>query len=130
MEGRSNVWSLGDNAAVPNLATPDRPDPPTSQHALRQARRLVRNLTGAPQPYRFRMLGQVATLGRFKGIAELPAHIRLRGYLAWWVTRTYHLYQVPGLAKAADRRRLDDRPLLPPRHRRDLHAHGAAQAGE
>jgi NADH dehydrogenase len=59
----------------------------------------VRNLTGRPQAYRFRMLGQVATLGRFKGIAELPAHIRLRGYFAWWVTRSYHLYQVPGLSR-------------------------------
>ena len=99
VEGRSNVWALGDNAAVPNLATPDHPDPPTSQHALRQARRLVRNLTGTLQPYRFRMLGQVATLGRFKGVAELPAHIPLRGYFAWWVTRSYHLYQVPTLSR-------------------------------
>jgi NADH dehydrogenase len=95
VEGRSNVWALGDAARVPNLATPDHPDPPTSQHALRQARRLARNITGDPQPYRFRMLGQVATLGRYKGIAELPGHVRLRGFPAWWVTRTYHLYQVP-----------------------------------
>ena len=41
------------------------------------------------------MLGQVATLGRYKGLAELPGHVRLRGFPAWWVTRTYHLYQVP-----------------------------------
>ena len=27
---------------------------------------------GAPRPYGYRMLGQVATLGRYKGIAELP----------------------------------------------------------
>jgi len=45
------------------------------------------------------MLGQVATLGRFKGVAELPAHIPLRGYFAWWVTRSYHLYQVPTLSR-------------------------------
>ena len=95
VEGRSNVWALGDAARVPNEATPDHPDPPTSQHALRQARRLARNLTGTPRPYRFRTLGQVATLGRYKGIAELPGHIRLRGFIAWWVTRSYHLYQVP-----------------------------------
>ena len=37
----------------------------------------------------------MATLGRYKGIAELPLHVRLRGFLAWWVTRTYHLYQMP-----------------------------------
>jgi NADH dehydrogenase len=95
VEGRTNVWALGDAARVPNAATPGHPDPPTSQHALRQARRLARNLTGTPKPYRFRMLGQVATLGRYKGIAELPGHICLRGFVAWWVTRSYHLYQVP-----------------------------------
>jgi NADH:quinone reductase (non-electrogenic) len=99
VEGHPNIWALGDAARVPNLATPDHPDPPTSQHTLRQARRLARNLTGTPQPYRFRMLGQVATLGRYKGIAELPFHVSLRGFPAWWVTRTYHLYQVPLLSR-------------------------------
>src|SRR5207247_7955903 len=44
VEGHENVWALGDCARVPNLATPDHPDPPTCQHALRQARRLARNL--------------------------------------------------------------------------------------
>jgi NADH dehydrogenase len=98
VEGRSNVWALGDGARIPNEATPDHPDPPTSQHALRQARRLARNLAGTPKPYRFRMLGQVATLGRYKGIAEIPG-LRLRGFPAWWITRSYHLYQVPLLSR-------------------------------
>lgn len=83
---------------MPNEATPGRPDPPTSQHALRQARRLVKNLTGTPQPYRYRMLGQVATLGRYRGIAEVLG-LRLRGFVAWFVTRTYHLYQLPLLSR-------------------------------
>lgn len=93
--GRASVWALGDCAAVSNVQTPDHPDPPTCQHALRQARRLVRNLTGSPVPYGYRMLGQVATLGYRKGIAELPGGIELRGFLGWWVARTYHLYQLP-----------------------------------
>jgi NADH dehydrogenase len=42
--GHDNVWALGDCAAVPNRATPGAVDPPTSQHALRQARRLSSNL--------------------------------------------------------------------------------------
>jgi NADH dehydrogenase len=41
------------------------------------------------------MLGQVATLGRYKGIAELPFGLQLRGFLGWFVARTYHLYQLP-----------------------------------
>ena len=92
--GRDNVWALGDCAAVPNRATPEHPDPPTSQHALRQARRLTKNLVGEPRPYRYRMLGQVATLGRYKGIADVLG-VRLRGFPGWFFTRTYHLYQLP-----------------------------------
>ena len=94
VEGLEHVWALGDCAAVPNLATPDAVDPPTSQHALRQARRLAKNLAGAPQPYRYRMLGQVATLGRHKGIADVVG-LRFTGFLGWFITRTYHLYQLP-----------------------------------
>ncbi len=93
VRGHEHVWALGDCARVPNNRS-DRPDPPTSQHALRQARRLARNLVGPPQPYGYLMLGQVATLGRNKGIAEVLG-VRLHGFLGWWVTRSYHLYQLP-----------------------------------
>jgi NADH:quinone reductase (non-electrogenic) len=94
VSGQPDAWSLGDCAAVPNAATPGRFDPPTCQHALRQARRLARNLAGPEEPYAYRMLGQVATLGRYKGIAELPG-FRLHGFLGWFVARTYHLYALP-----------------------------------
>jgi NADH dehydrogenase len=94
VEGLDGVWSLGDCARVPNRATPGRFDPPTCQHALRQARRLAKNIAGEPRPYRYRMLGQVATLGRYKGIADVLG-FELRGFPGWWVTRTYHLYQLP-----------------------------------
>jgi NADH dehydrogenase len=98
VEGLPQVWALGDCARVPNEATPGRPDPPTSQHALRQARRLAKNLRGDPKPYRYRMLGQVATLGRHKGIAEVMG-LKIRGFLGWWITRTYHLYQLPLISR-------------------------------
>jgi len=94
VEERENVWSLGDCARVPNEATPGQFDPPTCQHALRQARRLAKNLRGEPKPYRYRMLGQVATLGRHKGIADVLG-LRFRGFIGWFITRTYHLYQLP-----------------------------------
>ena len=94
VEGLAGVWALGDGARVPNAATPGDYDPPTCQHALRQARQLAKNLAGARRPYRYRMLGQVATLGRYKGIAQVPGAL-LRGFPGWFVTRTYHLYQLP-----------------------------------
>ena len=92
--GHDRVWALGDDAAVPNTRTPGVFDPPTCQHALRQARRLAKNLQGDLEPYGYRMLGQVATLGRFKGIADVMG-LRFRGFPGWFVTRTYHLYQLP-----------------------------------
>jgi NADH dehydrogenase len=98
VEGRERVWALGDCAAVPNGATPEHVDPPTCQHALRQARRLAKNLSGTPQPYAYRMLGQVATLGRYKGIADVVG-VRFRGFPGWFVTRSYHLFQLPLLSR-------------------------------
>jgi NADH dehydrogenase len=97
VEGREHVWALGDCAAVPNQRTGNI-DPPTSQHALRQARHLARNLHGSPKPYGYRTLGQVATLGRHRGIAEVLG-LPLRGFLGWFVTRTYHLFQLPLLSR-------------------------------
>ncbi len=98
VEGHERVWALGDCAAVPNLATPGAFDPPTCQHALRQARRLAKNLQGDETPYRYKMLGQVATLGRYKGIADVMG-VRLRGFPGWFVTRSYHLLQLPLLSR-------------------------------
>jgi NADH:quinone reductase (non-electrogenic) len=98
VEGRPNLWALGDCAAVPNEATPGAYDPATCQHALRQARRLAANLQGRPRPYRYRTLGQVASLGRRSGIAQLPG-VRLRGLDGWLVARTYHLMQLPSATR-------------------------------
>ncbi len=93
VRGVPGVWALGDCARVPNTCS-TTPDPPTCQHALRQARRLAKNLSGDPKPYGYRMLGQVATLGRYKGIADVVG-LRFRGFLGWFITRSYHLYQLP-----------------------------------
>jgi NADH dehydrogenase len=99
VEGRENVWALGDCARVQNEATPGRPDPPTSQHALRQARRLARNLReGERRAYRYREIGMGATLGRYKGIVDLQG-LPIRGFPGWFATRTYHLAQLPLLSR-------------------------------
>jgi NADH dehydrogenase len=98
--GSRHVWALGDCAAVPNAATPGVFDPPTCQHALRQAKRLAGNLLGPPQPYRFKSLGQMATLGKRHGIA-LVGNIPVSGILGWHISRAYHLMQMPFMARRA-----------------------------
>jgi NADH dehydrogenase len=94
VEGREDVFALGDAACVPNAATPEKADPPTSQHAIRQAKRLVANMTGDPAPYRFRSLGQVATLGHDRGVAEVFG-LKLRGRPAAAFARIVHVRQLP-----------------------------------
>jgi len=87
------VWALGDCAAVPDLVTGGT-CPPTAQHALRQASRLARNLTGSPAPYRHKDAGAVASLGLHQGVAELFG-VPLRGWAAWLVHRLYHGFRMP-----------------------------------
>ena len=100
VEGMEHVWALGDCAAVPNAAHDGELDPPTCQHALRQARRLAKNLTGDAKPYRYRTRGQMATLGTRHGIAVL-GRIRVRGLPGWLVARGYHLLQLPFASRRA-----------------------------
>ncbi len=103
VEGQERVWALGDCAAVPNRATDGSPDPPTSQHAVQQARQLARNLISvragqSPEPYCYRNRGQVATLGRYRGVANLMG-VLLSGFPGWFAARTVHVLQVPGWSR-------------------------------
>ena len=49
-----------------------------------------------PEPFRFEALGALCSLGRYKGVAIVMG-VRLRGFPAWFVARTYHLLQLPTL---------------------------------
>ena len=96
------LWAVGDCAAVP-----DRRDqgtcPPTAQCALRQARHLARNILadvrGKPlRPFSHKNLGVFVPLGRFSAAAEI-LKFKLSGFPAWWLYRTYYLFQLPRLER-------------------------------
>jgi NADH dehydrogenase len=70
---------------------------------MRQGRRLARNLSawiegGRLEPFVYRNIGAVCSLGRYKGIAQIWS-VRLRGFPAWVAHRTYHLYAMPTLTR-------------------------------
>jgi NADH dehydrogenase len=95
-----NAWAAGDGAAVPDLEAGGI-CPPSAQHALRQAKRLARNLVatlqGDPvQPFRYRNKGQLVSLGRYKGVAKVMG-VHVAGFPAWWLHRSYHLAMMPTL---------------------------------
>ena len=80
VEGRTNVWGLGDCAAVPNQATPDRVDPPTCQHALRHARHLAKNLQGTPTAVPVSLARARRDAGPGQGCREPPREVELQGH--------------------------------------------------
>lgn len=92
-----NVWALGDCAAIPG---PDgRPYPALAQHTVREARHLARNIQAVieqrmPTPFVFHPLGTMASLGHTRAVARVFG-LRLTGFPAWWVRRTYYLFQMP-----------------------------------
>ena len=96
-----NAWAAGDVAAVPDVTggLPDGTCVPNAQHALRQAKRLAKNLWASrfnkPMTgYKHKNLGAVAGFGQWQGVAKIMG-IQLKGPLAWLAHRGYHGLAMP-----------------------------------
>lgn len=96
-----DAWAAGDNAAVPDLtsAEPGAFTVPNAQHAVRQGRRLARNIAASlrghqPRNYVHHNLGAVATLGIGRGIFS-SGPIVIKGFPAWLLHRGYHVLAIP-----------------------------------
>jgi NADH dehydrogenase len=99
--GMPEVFSAGDCASVPDLSKddPEARTSPSAQHAVRQAKvladNIVAHLRGRPlKKYEHSYAGSVASLGLYKGVAEIYG-IKLRGPVAWFMHRTYHVSRMP-----------------------------------
>ena len=104
VRGVDGAWAGGDCAAVPDRTTGGI-CPPTAQHALRQARRIAKNVLASlggrrPRPFRYRQLGTLVSLGRGDGVARVMG-LRSRGFPAWVLHRTYHLLLIPTVNRKA-----------------------------
>ena len=101
VDGHANVWAIGDAAAVPDPARKGASSPPTAQHAIRQGRRVARNVAaelgagGRVRPFKYRTLGVFVDLGRHQAVASTLG-IRWRGFPAWFLARSYHMANMPG----------------------------------
>jgi NADH dehydrogenase len=99
VQGRDDVFAVGDSAAVPDPAHPDRPSPPTAQHALRQAKACAANIAASlgearPRRFDYRGLGLLVDLGQFKGVGRVLG-VPISGFVGWFVARSYHLASMP-----------------------------------
>ena len=102
--GIETLWAAGDGAAVPwNDRGSVKVSPQTAQFAFRQGTLLGKNLrrvlVGAePHPFRYRYMGQLATIGERAAVAEIFG-MHFKGFLAWWMWRTIYLAKLPGVKR-------------------------------
>ena len=100
--GVPGLWAAGDCAAVPILNT-ENFHPPTAQHGLREGVVVAKNIEAmildrSLKPFRFKMLGQLASIGHHTGVAMVFG-IKFSGFIAWWFWRSVYLMKLPRLAK-------------------------------
>ena len=104
VEGASGVWAIGDCAAVPHPDGAGRACPPTAAMAVRQGPAVAHNIAAElgvdVRPRNFAYKGREAfvNLGRYKAVGKID-RLKFRGFVAWWMARTYHMSQIPGLAR-------------------------------
>lgn len=95
-----HIFAVGDVAAArdadgalyPQLA------PVAIQQGVHAAEQIQRRHRGdSLQPFHYRDLGKMATVGRNAGIAELAGGLQLKGVLAWLIWALVHVTKLPGL---------------------------------
>jgi NADH:ubiquinone reductase (H+-translocating) len=98
---RPELWAVGDCASIPDPN--GNPYPELAQHAMREAKVLAENIyatvNGMPaKPFVYKTKGIMASLGYHRGVAAAMG-IPLRGFVAWWIRRSYYLLVTPRMAQ-------------------------------
>jgi NADH:quinone reductase (non-electrogenic) len=100
IEGDPSVFVIGDAARVTDSR--GAPVPGTAPAAKQQGRYVARviragiNRDRPPPPFRYRHVGNLATIGRRSAVVEL-GRVKLKGRLAWWLWGIAHIYFLIGL---------------------------------
>jgi NADH dehydrogenase FAD-containing subunit len=124
VDGYSGVFAIGDCASIIDLHT-GKPCPPTAQHAIREGKVAASNLislikSGKNQdkggeaaaeimaeeeqkkmmmtPFDYKTKGVMAEIGKRTGVGDLLG-LKVHGFIAWWIWRTYYLANLPTVEK-------------------------------
>ncbi len=92
--GRPGAYAIGDIADITDARHGPLPQlaPVALQSGRHVARQIVRSRSGlAPEAFRYRDKGTMATIGRRAAVAELPGGISLRGTPAWFAWLGLHI---------------------------------------
>jgi NADH:ubiquinone reductase (H+-translocating) len=103
--GSSNVWSVGDAAAIPDkgasveskAAFYPQLAPVAIQSGRHAAQQILRVLDGqTTQPFHYHDKGIMATIGRRAAVASLPHAGVIKGTLGWFAWLGLHLWYLVG----------------------------------
>lgn len=95
--GRPNVFVAGDLASVRGAQIPGIA-PAAKQMGKYVGKLIAARVAGreAPQPFRYRHAGDLATIGRRAAVVKI-GRFELTGFLAWWFWGVAHIYFLIGL---------------------------------
>lgn len=100
VKGYSNIFALGDCAAVPKA---DGFYAPTAQNATREgavaAHNIVATMRGTTmRPFVYHSVGSLASIGRYQAVAQVMG-IPISGFVAWLMWRTIYLMKMENLSR-------------------------------
>lgn len=95
---RPEVFVIGDLAV---MTTNGKPVPGVAQGAIQSGRAAARNILHtirgeARRPFRYRNKGELATIGRYKAIADFGHGVHIAGHPAWWFWLFLHILYLAG----------------------------------
>ena len=100
VKNHPQIFAIGDISY--NDTDPKFPKghPQVAQVAIQQGKNVAKNLLSIPrnrdlQPFKYRDLGSMATIGRHKAVVDLPFW-RFQGFFAWLVWLFVHLFAIIG----------------------------------
>jgi NADH dehydrogenase len=103
---QAHVWAIGDCALIPRVDG-EGFYAPTAQNAVREAKRLARNVLAEidrrperVEPFQYRTIGTLASIGHHTGVGVVFG-IKVRGWIAWFMWRGYYWSRVPGIGGKA-----------------------------
>jgi NADH:ubiquinone reductase (H+-translocating) len=101
VEGYDTIYALGDVALMNGDENYPKGHPQLAQPAIQQAKQLAKNMkrqidNKEPEPFKYRDLGTMATVGRNLAVVDLPFW-KFQGFFAWLTWMFVHLISIVGV---------------------------------
>lgn len=101
VKGMENVYAIGDQCLIEGDKAYPQGHPQLAQVAMQQAENLAMNLkrqdkNEQEQPFSYRNLGTMATIGRKKAVVEI-GRLKFGGFFAWLLWLVVHLRSILGV---------------------------------